>query len=558
VPEDVKEEILQYLTQKGDKRAAMVVEQKRRRCSVDLSHSEGEEQGSSDEEGLKNTSVVLKPSRAARQKSKTSSGPMDKFCEVTPEDAVAARKRKRAEDVQSKLTTESREKKRARACEYISQWFYEACIPFNAVTLPSFDLMLQSIGQYGEDLDGPTPYEMGGPILKKRKRRVEESFKAHRQCWELTGCTIMTDTWTDIRGRGVTNLVVHSAYGVVFLDSVDCSAVKKDGKYIFELVDSCIEEIGEKHVVQVVTDNASVNQAASTLLKAKRPNIFWNGCAAHSIDLTLEDIGKLPAVEAIITQARPVTVFLYAHTRVLSLMREFLGRDLVRTGITRFATAYLNLKRLLDNKKDLQKLFRSDQMEEMGYCKKVKGRDAKRSIRSASFWVGVDIAVKFFEPLANLLRRMDSDIPAMGFIYGSFLDAKKEIAARFENDEHETNFQEVLDIVDKRWDRKLKGPLHRAGYFLNPYYYYENKLDIELDGTFKDGLVACLEKMVSDGKKIDTITEEIQAYQDEEGSFGRASAKRQRRNKNFDPGAYLHASLCLYLCSFILVTYFTC
>jgi hypothetical protein len=119
VPEDVKEEILPYLTQKGDKRAAMVVEQKRRRCSVDLSHSEGEEQGSSDEEGLKNTSVVLKPSRAARQKSKTSSGPMDKFCEVTHEDVVAARKRKRAETVQSKLTTESREKKRASACEYI-------------------------------------------------------------------------------------------------------------------------------------------------------------------------------------------------------------------------------------------------------------------------------------------------------------------------------------------------------------------------------------------------------------------------------------------------------
>lgn len=64
------------------------------------------------------------------------------------------------------------------------------------------------------------------------------------------------------------NLVVHSAYCVVFLKSVDCSAVKKDGKYIFEHVDSCIDEVGEKHVVQVVTDNASVNVAASAMLKA--------------------------------------------------------------------------------------------------------------------------------------------------------------------------------------------------------------------------------------------------------------------------------------------------
>ena len=38
--------------------------------------------------------------------------------------------------------------------------------------------------------------------------------------------------------------VVHSAYGVCFIDSVDCSAVKKDSRYIFELVDRCIAEIG--------------------------------------------------------------------------------------------------------------------------------------------------------------------------------------------------------------------------------------------------------------------------------------------------------------------------
>ena len=100
------------------------------------------------------------------------------------------------------------------------------------LSLPSFDLMLQSIWQCGENLQGPSAYEMGGPFLQKWKKKVEESFKAHRQYWELTGCTIMTDAWTNIRGRGVMNLVVHSAYGVVFINSVDCCTVKKDGKYI--------------------------------------------------------------------------------------------------------------------------------------------------------------------------------------------------------------------------------------------------------------------------------------------------------------------------------------
>jgi hypothetical protein len=120
----------------------------------------------------------------------------------------------------------------------------------------------------------------------------------------------MTDAWTDKKGRGVMNLVVHNAYGVCFLNSVDCSSVKKDGQYIFDLVDKCIEEIGEKNVVQVVTDNASPNWAAAALLKAKRPSIFWTGCAAHTIDLMLEDIGKIKKVDETIVKARSLTTFL--------------------------------------------------------------------------------------------------------------------------------------------------------------------------------------------------------------------------------------------------------
>ena len=361
-----------------------------------------------------------------------------------------------------------------------------------------------------------------------------DGFKGHKDSWELTGCTIMTDAWTDKRGRGVMNLVVHSAYGVCFLGSVDCSSERKDGKYIFELVDKCIDEVGERNVVQVVTDNAKVNEKASTLLKAKRPSIFWNGCAAHCIDLMLEDIGKLPLVDQTITKAKSLTMFLYAHTRLLDLMRKFIGKDLVRSGITRFATAYLNLKSLQENKKQLMRLFRSDELNEMGYLNKVKGKKASKVALSDSFWKGVDNAVNFFEPLAIVLRRMDSDVPAMGFLYGCLLEAKNEISAWF--DHESSKFQQVFEIIDKRWDNKLKTPLHRAGYYLNPYYYYPNKLDIELDGTFRDGLITCITKMVDNVDLQDQIIQELEQYQDEDGTFAKEIAKRQWKNKNFDPG----------------------
>jgi mannose-1-phosphate guanylyltransferase len=330
------------------------------------------------------------------------------------------------------------------------------------------------------------------------------------------------------------NLIVHSAYGVCFLDSVDCSAVKKDGRYIFELVDRCIEEIGVQNVVQVVTDNAKPNEAAASLLKAKHPTIFWNGCAAHTIDLMLEDIGKMPKVAETISKAKCLTVFLYAHTRVLSLMRKILCKDLVRCGVTRFATAYLNLKSLRENKKQLQKLFMEDEFIDLGYLNGVKGKKANKIVKSETFWKGVEIAVNYFEPLCIVLRRMDSDVPAMGFLYGSLVEAKNEISRRFNNDS--SKFEEVFHIIDKRWDSKLKTPLHRAGYYLNPFYYYQNKVAIEENESFRDGVITCITKLVPDENTQDKIIEELELFQDAQGSFGKDIAKRQYKSATFDPG----------------------
>ncbi|XP_025801428.1 uncharacterized protein LOC112880916 [Panicum hallii] len=382
----MKEEMFALFTKKVEEKDQKAKEKQRDKDEVDIDILEDESNGEEDfDQGNEVLVLKSKPSKAASSsRSVAGGGPIEKYCKPPSiEESVQMNLNNK---VQTKLTTQKREERRDRACEYICQFFYEASIPHHTVTLPSFAHMLEAIGQFGRGLRGPSPYEMGGPFLRKRKQKVLDGFKNHKESWELSGCTIMTDAWTHRKGRGVMNLVVHSAHGVCFLDSVDCSGEKKDGKYIFELVDRYIEDIGEKNIVQVVTDNASVNTTAASLLTAKRPSIFWNGCAAHCLDLMLEDIGKLGSVEKTIASARQVTVFLYAHTRVLDLMRQYLKKDLVRSGVTRFATAYLNLKSLLDNKKELTRLFRSDQLNEMGYLKKAKGKKANKVVRSESFW----------------------------------------------------------------------------------------------------------------------------------------------------------------------------
>ena len=75
----------------------------------------------------------------------------------------------------------------------------------------------------------------------------------------------------------------------------------------------------------------------------------------------LEEIGNLKEFKKPIARAKRVTTFIYRHGRILSLMREKTGADLVRPAATRFATSFLTLKILHKHKDDLKALFVSEE-----------------------------------------------------------------------------------------------------------------------------------------------------------------------------------------------------
>ncbi|WOL00998.1 hypothetical protein Cni_G09711 [Canna indica] len=88
----------------------------------------------------------------------------------------------------------------------------------------------------------------------------------------------------------------------------------KNAEKMFELLDSMVDEIGEENVAQVVTDSASALVAVGKKLMEKREGLFWTPCAAHCLDLVLEDIGNLPVFFNTIGKAKNITIFIYRHT----------------------------------------------------------------------------------------------------------------------------------------------------------------------------------------------------------------------------------------------------
>ena len=113
--------------------------------------------------------------------------------------------------------------------------------------------------------------------------------------------------------------------------------------------------------MQVITNNASNYVNAGMRLMEKRSRLWWTPCAAHCIDLMLEDIGKLNVHATTLSRARQVVKFIYGHTWVLSLMRTFTkNHELLHPTITRFATAFLTLQSLYKQKQALIAMFSSE------------------------------------------------------------------------------------------------------------------------------------------------------------------------------------------------------
>jgi hypothetical protein len=165
-----------------------------------------------------------------------------------------------------------------------------------------------------------------------------------KESWEITGCTVMLDGWTDQKGRTLLNFLVNCPKGTMFVKSVDAFAHVKDASLLCDLLDEFIWEVGPQHVVQVITKNIANYVAAGRMLMQRYPTLFWTPYDAHCIDLILEDMGKIPYIKDIVESAKSITKFIYNHAYVPSLMRIFTNnRELVRPVITRFATSFIYL-----------------------------------------------------------------------------------------------------------------------------------------------------------------------------------------------------------------------
>ncbi|XP_019427121.1 PREDICTED: uncharacterized protein LOC109335442 [Lupinus angustifolius] len=333
---------------------------------------------------------------------------------------------------------------------------------------------------------------------------------------------------TDRKGRTLINFMVNCPLGIMFVKSVDTSRYKKTGDKLVEPLDCFICGIGEENVVQVVTDNGSNYVLVGKYLEAKGRHIFWTPCVAHCMDLMLKDIGKLDRVKRAVQRGYSLVSFIYNHIITLNTMRKFTKKtELVRAEVAKFATNILMLQRLHDQKGGLRKMFTSNEWMNSNATKDAKRKNAIDIVMLPSFWSDVPYCLKVMGPLVKVSRLVDNKKhPAIGYIYEAMDRAKETMIGVFQDDEK--NYNDLFDIIDKRWQCQLHHPLHVVGHFLNPKHYYKNPEEMDNDSEVTLGLYQCIERLCLDEEEVDKASKDLSSYRRSIGTFSLKATIRQR------------------------------
>ncbi|CAD6207405.1 unnamed protein product [Miscanthus lutarioriparius] len=115
-------------------------------------------------------------------------------------------------------------------------------------------------------------------------------------------------------------LSYHDVRGHVLKRSLDdvMSRLEFFRDALYELLKSIVVEVGEKKVVQVITNNSEIHAAAGKKLGETFPTLFWFPCTCQCVDGMLEDFSKVEAISEIIRNAKAITRFVYNSAYTLS------------------------------------------------------------------------------------------------------------------------------------------------------------------------------------------------------------------------------------------------
>ncbi|CAI6012885.1 unnamed protein product [Closterium sp. NIES-65] len=390
-------------------------------------------------------------------------------------------------------------------------------LAFNASKSKSIHAFVDAVIMYAKPYTLPTPYKVSGPLLDKLKADSEDLLRPLKESWKTSGCSLSVDGWTDIKSRVFVCVISQNDTAPVIVDIVDSKTAKKIGDYLATLIQGAITTVGPKHVVQVVMDNASNNKNAASKLSADYPHIFFTNCAAHCLDLMLHDIGKIPAVELVLSQVHQVVMMI--------------------KGPASFGTQVIMLGRFLEVKRALRAMVINEQWEDVAVARTEEGMEVRKLLLDDVFWDCGTAVHRLMTPIYEVLRAVDTRAQVMGQLYGLMLEATVKTNAAAETaaahfikrtglllpKDKSTFLTSIKAIIARRWDARLHNPLHAIGWLLSPRNLYIG--EVRNDKEIRKGVDEVIQARGGDVQQRITLAAQVAQFHRGEGRLGSDDAR---------------------------------
>ena len=217
--------------------------------------------------------------------------------------------------------------------------------------------------------------------------------------------------------------------------------------------------------------------AASRHIFQSISHLYVQGCAAHCLDLLLEDWGKEEWVKKLVKKARIISVFIKSHHASQAIFRR-LSPDLsIRLPVeTRFATNFIMIDRLLQVRNVLERIIIDDEwptfisdLRRRSPTAYAKAASVRRFIRSDGFWDTCKNFLYMVIPVVKALCLFDGKAPATSMAWRVMYDLKIHVQGFVE-----PPFRLGLELArrallsfENRWALMMTD-LHWAGGMLNP------------------------------------------------------------------------------------------
>ncbi|KAK3027989.1 hypothetical protein RJ639_039342 [Escallonia herrerae] len=144
----------------------------------------------------------------------------------------------------------------------VARWWYDANVPFNGAHSKYYQPMFDAALAVGPGFKAPSFHNLRGNLLRTLVDEISTYLDKFRPIWELYGCSVMSDGWSNRRQEPVINFLVYCPKGTMFLKSIDAFGLTKDADTLYGIFNEVVQLVDPNYIVQFITDNEAAYKAA--------------------------------------------------------------------------------------------------------------------------------------------------------------------------------------------------------------------------------------------------------------------------------------------------------